>query len=150
MAYDSKTKKEMKTSAGLLIIFDNKVLLCHPTNASHINTYSPPKGEVDQGENLIDAAIRECFEETGIKVEKSKIGDRIHVPYYNKSRNIYKEVFLFKVNVNSLSEIGLNSLRVEKDNLQLNEVDWAGFLDKKTAEQKIFHRFKHILHEILN
>lgn len=149
MAYDSKTKEKMKTSSGVLITFNNKILLCHPTNASHINTYSPPKGLINEGENLIDAAIRECFEETSIKLDKSLIGDRVYVPYY-KGNKIYKEVFLFKVKINSLSEIGLENLIIDKNKLQLNEVDWAGFIDKKSAENKIFHRFKHILHEILD
>lgn len=109
----------MKTSSGVLITFNNKILLCHPTNASHINTYSPPKGLINEGENLIDAAIRECFEETSIKLDKSLIGDRVYVPYY-KGNKIYKEVFLFKVKINSLSEIGLENLIIDKNKLQLD------------------------------
>jgi hypothetical protein len=36
-----------------------------------------------------------------------------------------------------------------KINLQPEEVDWVGFLDKEEAEKKIFGRFKEIL-EYLN
>jgi hypothetical protein len=32
-----------------------------------------------------------------------------------------------------------------KINLQPEEVDWAGFLDKEEAEKRIFDRFKSIL-----
>ena len=34
---------------------------------------------------------------------------------------------------------------VDKSNLQLEEVDWAGFLTADEADEKIFYRFKPIL-----
>lgn len=150
MAYDIKTKEKVKTSCGILITLNNKVLLCHPTNASYIGTFSPPKGEKDSNENLIDTAIRECFEETSILINKNQIKSEYYIPYNNKKGSKYKEVFLYHVNINSLSEINLDSEIISKDKLQLNEVDWAGFLDKKEADTKIFWRFKHILNEIFN
>ena len=42
----------MVISAGLLIIHDNKILLVHPTNAPWYGTFSIPKGEVEEGEEL--------------------------------------------------------------------------------------------------
>ncbi len=140
----------MKTSAGVLIVLNkSKVLLCHPTNASWTNTYSPPKGETDLGEDLIKTAIRECFEETGITISESFLKKEFIIDY-TKGKNVFKRVHLFLVEINSLSDIGLVTEIIDKEKLQLAEVDWCGFLDKKDAEVKIFWRFKHILYEILN
>jgi len=51
----------MIISAGLVIVDKDKrlILLVHPTNASWVGTYSIPKGEVNPGEDLLAAAIRE-------------------------------------------------------------------------------------------
>ena len=53
----------MKISAGIIIRYKDSILLCHPTNAPWKDSYSFPKGLVEDDEDLIDAAIRECFEE---------------------------------------------------------------------------------------
>lgn len=130
----------MEISAGLLIIKDNKILLCHPTNAPWKNTYSIPKGKVEKGESLSDTAIRETYEEVGIKIDKSKLDSEPHVIYYrSKNNKLYKKVYYFVVYDNNHSDI------ISSGNLQFREVDWAGFLDKDTAKEKIFWRFKEML-----
>lgn len=139
----------MDITAGILIVLNNKVLLCHPTNASWINTFSPPKGLIEDGESIIDAAIRECFEETSIVIDRSKIGKEFIVNY-KKGNFTYKRAHLFLYQINSLSEIQLTSDLVEKEKLQIDEVDWVGFISKEEANKKIFWRFKHILDEIFN
>jgi 8-oxo-dGTP pyrophosphatase MutT (NUDIX family) len=61
----------MKTiAAGLFLVNkDGKLLVCHPTNHKP-DFWSIPKGKVDVGENIIDAAIRETYEETNLIVPK--------------------------------------------------------------------------------
>ena len=138
----------MKVSAGTLIKYNNKFLFCHPTNASWINSYGPAKGGIDDGEAFIDAAIRETKEEIGINISKEMISNSenpIEVIYYNKNKVIHKKVYLYTVNINSLSEIGLNEEIVPKEQLQLAEVDWAGFLSKTDMEEKCFHRFRSLI-----
>lgn len=139
----------MKISAGIIIRYKDSVLLCHPTNAPWKETYSFPKGLVDDDEDLIDAAIRECFEETGIKVKREQIMSRYMVPY-KKGRNFFKKVYLYQINIDYLEELGLTSEVVDKSQLQLEEVDWVGFISKEDIMEKIFWRFKPILHEIFN
>jgi 8-oxo-dGTP pyrophosphatase MutT (NUDIX family) len=46
-----------------------KFLVCHATNAPW-NSWSIPKGLKDEGEESYPAAVRELYEETGIKIEK--------------------------------------------------------------------------------
>jgi 1,4-dihydroxy-2-naphthoyl-CoA synthase len=49
------------------------------------------------------------------------------------------------VEINSLSDIGLISEIVPKNQLQKEEVDWAGFLSKEEIMDKCFHRFRKVL-----
>ena len=112
----------MKISAGIIIRYKDSVLLCHPTNAPWKDSFSFPKGLVEDGEDLIDAAIRECFEETGIKVSKDRIVIRFMVPY-KKGRNFFKKVYLYQINIESLKELQLTNEVVDKSQLQIEEVD---------------------------
>lgn len=139
----------MKISAGIIIRYKDSILLCHPTNAPWKDSFSFPKGLVEDGEDLIDAAIRECFEETGIKVSKDRIVNRFMVPY-KKGRNFFKKVYLYQINIESLKDLELTNEVVDKSQLQIEEVDWAGFVTKQEVEEKIFWRFKPILNEVFN
>lgn len=144
-----KTNKEkMKISSGIIIRWKESIFLCHPTNSSWTESYSFPKGGVEDGEELMDAAIRECFEETGVKINKNQIVCDYCVSYQKKS-NTFKKVYLYQVNIDSLSEIGLTSPVIEKSKLQLEEVDWAGFVNKENIQEKLFWRFREIVDKIL-
>lgn len=71
----------MKRSAGILVYKKEnnkiKVLLCHPGGPywedTHFHSWGIPKGEVDDGEKIIDTAIREFNEETNLSIDKDKI-----------------------------------------------------------------------------
>ena len=43
------------------------------TSPTGANLYTPPMGMVEPEENPYDATVRECFEETGIKLPKHKV-----------------------------------------------------------------------------
>ncbi|RBP14107.1 putative NUDIX family NTP pyrophosphohydrolase [Roseiarcus fermentans] len=66
-----------KTSAGILLFrsrpYGAEVLLVHPGGPywarKDDGAWSIPKGEANPGEDLLDAARREFFEETGARVE---------------------------------------------------------------------------------
>lgn len=135
----------MKVSAGIIIKWQDKILLCHPTGRSWYNTYTPPKGGVNPGESIKDAAIRETFEEVGIKVTSDKLQDEPHLIEYQSEKNkTFKRVWLYVVNIESLSEIGLSDKLVPKKQLQIEELDWAGFLTPEEAEERLFWRYKAI------
>jgi len=54
-------------SCGILIVdHDDELLLCHATGTSR---WDIPKGRREPGESEQDAAIRETFEETGLRFE---------------------------------------------------------------------------------
>lgn len=138
-------ESKMKKSAGIVIIWQGKkILLCHSTNSKWFGSYSAPKGGVDRGEAEIDGAIRELKEETSIGVKKSQISNPnnpIVIEYINRKTEVmYKKLYLYTVYINDLSEIGLTTEILPKEMLQLEEIDWCGFLDKREAGVRIFHR----------
>ena len=137
----------MKISAGILIVLRNeKVLLCHPTNSNWNSTYSPPKGIVNGGERIIDAAIRETFEETSIVISENMISNKSPIEIdYVKSGKVYKKVYLYRVDISSIDEIGIESEVIDKRLLQIDEIDWAGFLNKSESTSKIFKRLEGVL-----
>jgi ADP-ribose pyrophosphatase YjhB (NUDIX family) len=135
----------MKISSGILVILNKeKILLCHPTNSAWSKTFSPPKGGIDKGEKLIDGAIRETKEEIGVSISKDRIENPTNplvIDYKNSKNEIYKRVYFFTIEIKDISEIGLKSEIIDKSDLQLDEIDWAGFLSKKEMKPKLFKRY---------
>jgi len=129
----------MKESAGILIIYNNKILLCHSTNQNwKKNGYSIPKGHIDKGETIKQAAIRETKEEVGINIKSNQLNSKIYSIEYKKGGEVYKIVHYYVLLIKDLKEIGLSSEVIPKSQLQLAEVDWAGFLEYNDAQKKIF------------
>jgi|SRR6056300_1647626 8-oxo-dGTP pyrophosphatase MutT (NUDIX family) len=128
-----KTKK----SAGLAIIYDNKILLAHTTSRGWYGSYGIPKGGIDDGESKLDAAIRETREEVGINIPKKLIDPTEYTFTVSTKKYGHKIVYYYIVKIDDLSQIGLKDLRVPKKQLQVEEVDWAGFLDYKEAMKRV-------------
>jgi 8-oxo-dGTP pyrophosphatase MutT (NUDIX family) len=63
-------QKPKQTSAGIVITDGHQVLLGHVTNAHH---WDLPKGRMDAGETALEAAVRECAEETGLQVDLDQL-----------------------------------------------------------------------------
>tara|TARA_Y100000389_G_C17457090_1_gene518870 strand:- start:2748 stop:3179 length:432 start_codon:yes stop_codon:yes gene_type:complete len=138
----------MKRSAGILIIYNNKVLIGHHTNSKWFNSYSIPKGGIEEGEEPIEAAIRECREEVGISIKENQLEKKAYQLEYkskNKKKDIYKIVYYWICRINSLREIGLKEETVPKEQLQLEEMDWAGFADSEEAFKRLAPSVKPII-----
>jgi 8-oxo-dGTP pyrophosphatase MutT (NUDIX family) len=90
-------------AAGIFLINkDSKLLVCHPTNHNP-NFWSIPKGKVEDGEYYLDAAIRETYEETNIKLTFAKNVIKMEPQTYSHKKKILYPFVVF-----------------EKDNLHLN------------------------------
>lgn len=132
-----------QTSAGLAIIQNGTILLGHPTGQKWYGTYSIPKGMVEEGEDLLEAAIRETKEEMGIEIDPEDIQDTEprYIDYKDKSSRVYKRVYYFIVKPSVT--ISSDAIEVDKD-----EIDWAGFILKDKAKERIYWRLKEILDHV--
>lgn len=139
-------KLKQKYSAGLAIIYKGKILLCHTTGRKKGTGYGIPKGGIEKGESHLDAAIRETYEEVGIKVNP-KLIDKNERTFVVTSRkyNYNKVVYYYVVNINDLSQIGLKSEVISRGKLQLEEIDDARFFTSAEANEIIMQSQRTIL-----
>ena len=97
-----------KTSAGLAIIYDNKVLLAHTTSRGWYGSYGIPKGGIEKGESKLDAAIRETEEEVGIKIPKKLIDPTEHTFVVSTKKYGHKIVYYYIVKIDKIEQKGNN------------------------------------------
>ena len=60
----------MTVGCGIIIEQENKILLQHRTDR---DVWSIPGGVMEPGETFLETAVRETFEETGLKVEQLQL-----------------------------------------------------------------------------
>ena len=127
----------MRKTAGIFLVKnDGTILVGHPTNHKN-DFFSIPKGGVDEGERLLDAAIRETYEESNIVVSDYTfiwtLNPRMHK---NNKKIFYPYVLLEKENqyVFDEFEIKCNS-NVTIDDFEIPEMDsfkWLTFDEART------------------
>lgn len=140
----------MITSAGLAIIFDNKILMGHPGGKKWNSSYSIPKGHVDAGENIVDAALRETAEEVGLIIKQNQITSGPYRYDYPKSKYGKKQLYFYIVEIHDLAEIGLKNEVINKNIFRPNkegilEIDWAGFITFKEARKRASNPMQKLL-----
>ena len=133
--------KMQKISAGLLMYRKrNKELeffLVHPGGPRWKNKDSEvwgiPKGEVNEGEKLIDAAKREFFEETGIKSS----GDFIHLGQVEQRSGKIVHAWAFEKDWSGT--IKSNTLKIiwNRRKIEIPEVDNGNYFSFEEARKKI-------------
>lgn len=124
----------METSAGIVLIYDKKILLVHPTKAKWLSTFSIPNGKINKNENIREAAYREFKEETGINIPRN-------LPIIAKDKLVYKTkpktLYYFVIEIQSLSEIGLVDEKIPREQLSLEKIDFTSFLRNRDALNRI-------------
>jgi predicted NUDIX family NTP pyrophosphohydrolase len=127
-----KKVKESKYSSGLAIIFNKQILLGHCTGRKINTGFGISKGEIDKNESKIEAAIRETKEEFGLLVPENLI-DTKEYEFKVTTSTYNKTVYYYVLSINSICEIGLTKNYIPKEQLQIEEVDSAEFMDKELA-----------------
>lgn len=134
-----------KESAGILLYTQRnkvwEVLLVHPGGPFWGNkdkgVWSIPKGEIEKGENILEAAIRETSEELGIQVAgnfiqltplKQKSGKIVHA--WALKRNI-------DVNIIKSNSFALEWPPKSGDSKSFPEIDKAAWFSFPEAKRKI-------------
>lgn len=152
--FDDESKvneaKSVEQSAGFAIVYNGKILLAHSTGKPRYTGYGIPKGHLDDGETILQAALRETQEEVGITIPKHLIPSSYRTcPYMHKKKGHWKDVHYFTIVIESLGEIGLKDEVVPKGQLQSAEVDWAGFIPLKKARKVISSVMKPIVDSLM-
>ena len=124
-------------AAGVFLVNkDKKVLICHPTNHAP-DFWSIPKGKVEKGEELIDGAIRETFEETNIDLKDFKLmANMSPLNYTHRKKVLYP--FICYEDANDFIGFDMFDLKcnsnVAEDRGGFPEMDdyrWVTFTDAK-------------------
>lgn len=151
--YNNFINEQLKIcrSAGLAIVWQGQVLLVHTTGRKFKTGYGIPKGGIDPGESELQAAIRETFEEIGIKVPMASISPSSYTFAVTSHKYKYnKVVTYFIVEIDSLDQIGLKEPKVPKSQLQIDEVNDARFLDRKSAYAVTMKSQTELLNNLVN
>jgi 8-oxo-dGTP pyrophosphatase MutT (NUDIX family) len=92
---------EREVSAGGVVVHDGQVLVIVPTRraADGSQVLALPKGHLDAGETVVQAATREVREETGMVVEPVQELGEVRYWYVRDRRKVAKSVhfFLFRL-----------------------------------------------------
>jgi 8-oxo-dGTP pyrophosphatase MutT (NUDIX family) len=129
----------VKKLAGIIIIVNDKILLVKPKKSKQSKEYwSIPKGKVKKN-SIIDTALLELEEETGITLSKEKLKNaKKSRVFYKKGRTI-KELISFVVNLNKEDlEVDMNNKwEVNNKHFNTDEIYKAKFFTKEQALNKI-------------
>ena len=92
-----------EVSAGGVVIFGNTILLLKKFNGDWVL----PKGRVERDEDIRDTALREVFEESGVKAEIIRYIGMVHYNYKNLKGNetVYKSVHWYLMKTNSMESV---------------------------------------------
>ena len=92
-----KTEKRIIIICSNIIEKDNKFLLVKETKKSAVGKYSLPSGKLELDETIIEGAIREAKEETGLKVKPISIIGIYQMPKSKKGNNYTTFIFESKI-----------------------------------------------------
>ncbi len=144
--FDEYNEEKHYGSVGVVFLYDNKVLLVHPTG---FGVWSYPKGHIEDGEVHKETAMREVEEELNIKLPTDFL-DNIELqeldPVYKKGNGV-KHYWFYKyiLRPEEFNKYFHNSLIIPTKYLQLDEVDEARFVDIDDAKKLLDHKFLGIL-----
>ena len=93
----------MKQTAGIIVLSDDKVLLCQRSDSGE---WAIPMGHMEEGEDPMDCAYREFYEEMGVSVD-GVIKPLVRINRYNKSGQIKTtlHVFIFKTDTEIIPDL---------------------------------------------
>jgi len=130
----------IKESAGVLIVNKQKRILLLKPSGKLDQSWSIPKGELDKGEDPLDAAARELKEEAGIIVDKNKLSYLGE----NKYKSGKKKIHAYFFNAKNLGNI------IPKLNFENKDYLWAELNDAKTKVHEAQVGFVSLIEELLN
>ena len=147
----------MDIVAGCVIKKDNKILMVQEANEKYYGQWNFPAGHVDEGENIMEGAIREVKEETGCDVKltgllpiKTVYQTDIPTLIVEFTAEIINENIKFDKNeildvkwidIEDIKNMDKNTLRA----LDTNKATFQDFINNKIYPLDIFDTKKYVL-----
>lgn len=130
--------KIIQAAGGLVKNGEGDFLFIH-----RLGKWDLPKGKVDEGEKMREAAVREVEEECGIKVDY--LGKKIVTTYHTytmKGKVVLKQTKWYDMGVNKVPEL---TPQKEED---ITEAIWLNAKDLKKVQDNTYPLIADILHTI--
>ena len=117
-------------SAGVVIFRKEKEVLCYLLLHYEAGHWDFPKGHIEEGEGLKEAAMREAEEETGIKDIEFVSGFEENIEYFFKT----KEGTVFKTVVFFLAETKTKEIKLSSEHIGFEWLTYDQAMDRLTFE----------------
>ena len=147
----------MKVIAGCVVEKDNKILMVQEANEKYYGQWNFPAGHVDEGESIMEGAIREVKEETGCDVKltgllpiKTVYQNDIPTLIVEFTAEIINENIKFDKNeildvkwidIEDIKNMDKNTLRA----LDTNKATFESFINNEIYSLDIFDDKKYLL-----
>ncbi len=127
--YENCTHTFVRNSARSIIISNNKIAMIHSLKYDH---YKFPGGGIENGENPVDAMIRETREEAGLVVKPETVKEYGYVHRIQKSDKDATECFI-QDNYYYFCEVEEESVSQHLDNYEAEEAYTLEYVDAEIA-----------------
>ncbi len=88
-----KLDNHPRVGVGVIVVRDHKVLLGKRKNAHGDGDWNFPGGHLEFGEEIIDCAIRETKEETGLELSDARVGPFTNDIFFHEQKH-YITIFV--------------------------------------------------------
>lgn len=125
----------MKYSCGIIFYKDKKILVGHTTGQSH---WDLPKGKAENNETFIEAAIRECSEETSFHVDEK---DLLYIGnvQYRKGKRLVLYYYINPV-LPSIKQLKCTSTYTNSKGQERPELDKFKYIDIESSDSYLTPR----------
>ena len=137
---------EQKIYSGVVVKFEQKCLLCKRNNIGSLpGKWSIPGGKNEEGEETLEAAKREFYEETFIDIDNDELNFVGVVPRKTRDGKKHKGV-MYVYQLNSDQELNPD-LENAIDGSEHTECGYFKFseIDKEDVGQELYKLLKNIL-----
>lgn len=119
----------MRYTCGIIFYRDGQILVGHTTGQSH---WDLPKGKTEGSETFKEAAVRECYEETGFKIDERDLLNLGDVSYRKGKRLV---LFLYTAKYKpEIHELKCISTYTNKYGIVRPELDRFKYIDVEDCE----------------
>lgn len=118
LVHDFLDSKYLEEESAMAIVFYKDLVLTTVEEVYDRPTLSLPKGHIEKGESVLDAAIRECFEETNEVITKDNYVNKLNpfeITFINHHNKLVKKIIyplIFRVD--KIGELVAKEDRIKK------------------------------------